>query len=83
MLWTSFYVLPPPQLVEQMPDIVRDIVDQGCAVLISEQNVAATREGCDRAYVMETGRIKAHGTAAELMDDSTVLSAFLGLDGAS
>jgi len=70
-----------PLLVEQMLDIVKTIVGQGCAVLISEQNVEASLEVCSRAYVMEAGRFTAEGTAKELRDDPTVLAAFLGLDG--
>jgi len=33
---------------------------------------------CDRAYVLETGRIVAQGSAAELTDSPFVVAAYLG-----
>ena len=33
----------------------------------------------DRGYVMETGRIALHGTGRELLEDSKVRSAYLGV----
>jgi branched-chain amino acid transport system ATP-binding protein len=69
-----------PLLVEQVLDIARSVVDSGCSVLISEQNVEATLEMCDRAYVFEAGTIVTSGTATELSHDRQLLAAFLGLD---
>lgn len=69
-----------PLLVEQVLDIARSVVDSGCSVLISEQNVEATLEMCDRAYVFEAGTITTSGSAAELSNDRQLLAAFLGLD---
>ena len=34
---------------------------------------------CDRAYVMENGRITLEGTGAELMENDQVREAFLGI----
>ena len=69
-----------PMLVEQVLDIARSVVMKGCAVLISEQNVEATLDMCDRAYVMEAGRITASGSAQQLKTDPKVLAAFIGLE---
>jgi branched-chain amino acid transport system ATP-binding protein len=71
-----------PMLVEQVLAIARSVVDSGCAVLISEQNVEATLEICDRAYVLEAGKVTASGTASELAHDPKLLAAFIGLEGA-
>jgi branched-chain amino acid transport system ATP-binding protein len=72
-----------PMLVEQVLAIARSVVDSGCAVLISEQNVEATLEICDRAYVLEAGKVTASGTARELAHDPKLLAAFIGLEEAT
>ena len=69
-----------PMVVEQVFEIARSVVDSGCSVLISEQNVEATLEACDRAYVFETGTITSSGSAVDLANDPRLLAAFLGFD---
>lgn len=67
-----------PKLIERMFEVVADIKAQGTTVLLIEQNVAMALEAADRAYVFETGRVVASGTAAELKDDDRVRAAYLG-----
>ncbi|UUZ62641.1 ABC transporter ATP-binding protein [Polaromonas sp. P1-6] len=72
-----------PLMVERVFDIVKTILNTGCAVLIAEQNVQATLAIAARAYVMEAGRIVASGSAAKLRNDPALLSAFMGVDAAA
>ena len=51
----------------------------GLALLIVEQNANLALAIADRAYVLETGRIVAQGTGAELLADDTVKQAYLGV----
>lgn len=67
-----------PLLVERLFRIVEEIRAAGCAVLLSEQNVVATLEIADRAYVLEAGRVVSHGTVAEIRAHPRVAEAFLG-----
>lgn len=55
------------------------VVSRGVTVLLVEQNVRQTLEMCDRAYVMETGRITLQGTGQELLGNEHVRRAYLGL----
>ncbi|MFH1035561.1 MAG: branched-chain amino acid ABC transporter ATP-binding protein, partial [Pseudomonadota bacterium] len=44
-----------------------------------EQNVHHTLAMCDRAYVLENGRVSLTGTGTELMANPHVREAYLGL----
>jgi branched-chain amino acid transport system ATP-binding protein len=49
------------------------------AILLVEQNVGQAMEIADRAYVLEEGRIVAAGLPAELLAQSRIKEAYLGL----
>ena len=57
-----------PLVVKRLLDaVVRGAKQQGTAVLLVEQHVRKALEYCDRAYVMQRGRIELTGTARELL----------------
>ena len=68
-----------PQMVAELFETVRAISATGVTVLIVEQNVRATLELADRAFVLENGQIMLSGSAAELLADDGVQRAYLGL----
>jgi branched-chain amino acid transport system ATP-binding protein len=70
-----------PNLVAQTFDIIRQIRAEGATVVMVEQNAFAALELCDRAYVLEQGRVTMTGTGAELLGDPHVKSAYLGIGG--
>jgi branched-chain amino acid transport system ATP-binding protein len=70
-----------PNLVAQTFDIIRQIRAEGVTVVMVEQNAFAALELCDRAYVLEQGRVTMTGTGAELLGDPHVKSAYLGIGG--
>ena len=51
----------------------------GLTVLLVEQNARAALAIADRGYVVETGRIAASGSGAELLADDRVQVAYLGV----
>lgn len=67
-----------PRMAEEVFDFVREIHAHGVTVLIVEQNVHNALSVAARAYVYETGRIVAERPAAELLEDTALLSAYLG-----
>ena len=67
-----------PNLVERTFDIIKEIRGQGVTVVMVEQNAFAALELCDRAYVLEQGRVTLSGTGEELLDNPHVKSAYLG-----
>jgi branched-chain amino acid transport system ATP-binding protein len=48
-------------------------------VLIVEQNVQQVLKVVDRAYLLEVGRIKASGRAADLAASADIRRAYVGL----
>lgn len=69
-----------PLLTQGIFEIIRQIRDQGTAVLLVEQNARKALRLADRAYVLETGRIAMEGPAHELANDPRVQAAYLGGD---
>jgi branched-chain amino acid transport system ATP-binding protein len=67
-----------PKLVDEVLAGIRTIVAGGTSVLLAEQNVAKALRYCDRAYVVEIGRVALSGAAAELRDAAAVRKAYLG-----
>ncbi len=67
-----------PLVVKQVFDLVGRIREEGLAVLIVEQNVAQVLRVVDRAYVLETGRVAAEGSAAALAADPAIRRSYLG-----
>ena len=68
-----------PVIVAQVFDLVRRIRSEGYTVLIVEQNVRQVLKVVDRAYLLEVGRIKAAGAAAELAASDDIRKAYMGL----
>ena len=67
-----------PVVVQQVFALVQRIRASGLTVLIVEQNVRQVLRVADRAYLLEAGMIRAHGTAAELLASDTIQAAYLG-----
>ena len=68
-----------PVVVQSIFELVKRICREGYTVLIVEQNVRQVLQVVNRAYLLETGRIKSSGTAAELLASSSVRKAYLGI----
>ncbi len=68
-----------PILVQEVFEIVRKINGEGVTVLLVEQNVRQTLAMCDRACVLENGRVVLAGSGKELSGDPHVKEAYLGL----
>ncbi|MEU0464490.1 MULTISPECIES: ABC transporter ATP-binding protein [Amycolatopsis] len=68
-----------PQFIQQIFRIVTEINKQGTTVLLVEQNAQQALSRAHRAYVLETGRITKTGTGTELLADSAIKEAYLGV----
>ncbi len=67
-----------PILVNLIFEIIRQINRQGVAILLVEQNAHQALALARRGYVLETGRLSAEGTSAELKGDPRIQEAYLG-----
>jgi branched-chain amino acid transport system ATP-binding protein len=68
-----------PLVVQQVFELVQRIRAEGLTVLIVEQNVQQVLDVVDRAYLLEVGKIKLSGTAAELKNNSFIRQSYMGL----
>ncbi len=67
-----------PILVQQIFDIIKELHDAGTTILLVEQNAEMALAIADRAYVLESGRIKLSGTGKELAQSDEIKKAYLG-----
>jgi branched-chain amino acid transport system ATP-binding protein len=68
-----------PILVEAIFDTIREINAQGTTILLVEQNALMALSVAQRGYVLETGEIVLHDTAAALQENEMVRKAYLGI----
>jgi len=55
-----------PQGTREVRNLVRELADEGCTVLVSSHLLAEIEHMCDRVTVMRAGRVVAAGTLEEL-----------------
>ena len=67
-----------PILVDEVFRIIARLKSEGITMLLVEQFAAAALHVADYGYVLENGRITAHGAADKLMNDPAVKAAYLG-----
>jgi branched-chain amino acid transport system ATP-binding protein len=68
-----------PVIVQRIFEFVRRLRAEGYTVLIVEQNVQQVLKVVDRAYLLEVGRIKTSGRAADLAASDEIRRAYVGL----
>lgn len=69
-----------PMLVEEIFTIIARINrEQGCSMLLVEQNAAVAFAVSHYAYIMETGKIVIDGPVETLMRDQDVREFYLGM----
>ncbi len=69
-----------PLMVQEILSVIVRIKEEGATILLVEQNAKAALKVADRAYVLETGRIRLEGDAAALLENEEVKQAYLGQD---
>ncbi len=68
-----------PVVVQSTFEAIRQMRGEGYTVLIVEQNIRQVLKVAQRAYLLETGRIKLHGSSSELLASELIRKAYLGL----
>ncbi len=68
-----------PLLVEELFALIETMHRDGLSLLLVEQNVAQSLAIADRAYVLENGSVRFHGTPADLLASTELKQAYLGM----
>jgi len=68
-----------PLIVKKVFETVKKVNNQGTTILLVEQDVKHSLELAHRGYVLENGRINLEGTGADLLGNSQVKNAYLGI----
>ncbi|MDD4880208.1 MAG: LPS export ABC transporter ATP-binding protein [Gallionellaceae bacterium] len=67
-----------PISVIDIQKIIRFLTERGIGVLITDHNVRETLGICDRAYILNEGRVLASGSADEIIYNESVRKVYLG-----
>jgi len=66
-----------PLIVRNLEEQILKLRDAGISILLSEQNVRSALKIITRAYVIDIGRIRFHGTVAELDANEEIKKKYL------
>ena len=67
-----------PIIVDQVFKLISDVRDMGYTILLVEQNAQQAMRLSDYTYVLENGNIRMHGKSSDLLEDESILAAYLG-----
>jgi lipopolysaccharide export system ATP-binding protein len=69
-----------PQMITEITGLIRELTTRDIGVLITDHNAREMFQLVDRAYVIDSGRVLAHGTAETLVNNVHVRRVYLGED---
>lgn len=67
-----------PKIIDELFEALDRLRAESMTILLVDQMAALALSLADRAYVLESGRVAAHGTAAEIAEDGALARAYLG-----
>lgn len=67
-----------PKIIEELFLALRQLRDEGMTLMVVDQMAALALALADEAYVFESGRVAAHGPAAEIAGNPALAKAYLG-----
>jgi branched-chain amino acid transport system ATP-binding protein len=68
-----------PKIVQELHDALLDIHRSGVTMLLVEQNTRLALSVAEHAFVLQSGEMVLQGTSQELLQDSRVREAYLGI----
>ena len=77
-LFDEIFAGVDPNTVDEIVSLIRRMTCRGIGVLITDHNARELLQLVDRAYVIESGRLLAHGSAGAIIADPTVRQLYLG-----
>jgi branched-chain amino acid transport system ATP-binding protein len=68
-----------PKIVQELHDALLDIHRGGVTMLLVEQNTRLALSVAEYAFVLQSGELVLQGTSQQLLQDSRVREAYLGI----
>jgi branched-chain amino acid transport system ATP-binding protein len=68
-----------PKIVQELHDALLDIHRSGVTMLLVEQNTRLALSVAEYAFVLQSGDLVLQGTSQQLLEDSRVREAYLGI----
>ena len=69
-----------PIAVKELKDIIRSLSQQQIGVLVTDHNVREMLQLCDRAYILEEGRVLVEGAPSTIIASEQARRVYLGYD---
>src|SRR6266545_4197154 len=67
-----------PIIIAEIARTIRALAARGLTIMLVEQNAAMALELADRAYLLESGHVSLHGSAADVQKTDVVRKLYLG-----
>jgi len=67
-----------PQIIKKVVAIIKELKQAGIAIVLIEHNMNLIRELSDKVIVMDEGKILAEGEVEKVLNQRTVIEAYLG-----
>ena len=67
-----------PISVSEIKNIILHLKNRGIGILITDHNVRETLDVCEKAYIVNAGKIIAQGSAQEILNNDKVKDVYLG-----
>ena len=67
-----------PMAINDIQQIIRQLKNRGLGVIISDHNVRETLKVCDKAYIINQGRIIEQGSPNDIVNSELARSVYLG-----
>jgi lipopolysaccharide export system ATP-binding protein len=67
-----------PITIADIREIVRDLRNQGIAILLTDHNVREALKVTDRSYLIKDGKVRTHGTPNQIIHDPIAINEYLG-----
>ena len=67
-----------PISISDLQKLIHGLCDRGIGILITDHNVRETLGICDRAYIVNNGKILAEGTSEQILNNEKVRDVYLG-----
>jgi lipopolysaccharide export system ATP-binding protein len=67
-----------PISIGDLQKLIHNLWDHGIGILITDHNVRETLGICDRAYIVNNGKILAEGTSEQILNNKKVRDVYLG-----